>query len=420
MIGGAQKKCIFPLKRIELVDRCYLNKVSVFPNGMGIRVPKLAIYLVLLLATAGCGDPFSKLEKLSDVEVSSEAPQADLVSSTEVPLSAESVPSIAALPDETTKDDPPRRGILGFLRRSADNATSQSDAEAPTEDAAQPEDDASIAKAESAEQSEGQNAEVASLPVKQNDAETASEETPKRGGLFGALFSRSKSKAETPQETAALPAVLKEKDEEETLPDPVALAVVVPQEDVKKKRSGLFGGALKRSAPAKVKPGAPDYQQVGPGVTLPFGQLARLCGVSAAKLGKKVSKYPERGRGYTLYDSKPGSTTPRNFFITGFDDGCSRQFTASLALFGPPQMHELLRYGLPAKVQPYSETDAAYETLKRKLCGVSKGKPCGSKISKLGKTTVFVSVYEKFGSNQRWKNLLLHDGTVVASDIKHK
>ncbi len=45
-------------------------------------------------------------------------------------------------------------------------------------------------------------------------------------------------------------------------------------------------------------------------------------------------------------------------------------------------------------------------------------KPCGSKVSKLDRSTVFVSIYERFGSNPHWSNLLLHDGKVLAQDKK--
>ncbi len=87
-------------------------------------------------------------------------------------------------------------------------------------------------------------------------------------------------------------------------------------------------------------------------------------------------------------------------------------------MFGSPETHEQLRYGLPSKVQPYSTTDAAYETLKSRICRVGKGKPCGSAMSRLSRDTVFVSVYGTFGSNPVWKTILLHDGTVIETDIR--
>ena len=190
-------------------------------------------------------------------------------------------------------------------------------------------------------------------------------------------------------------------------------------------RRGLLGflsrkadAAKAQDAPAGLSEDAPDRTLVQPGTTLPYGVLARVCDLSPRDMGKRVARHPERGGGYALYDSAPGRSAPHSFFVTGFDDGCARQFTAAVAMFGAPQMHEMLRYGLPARVQPYSETDAAYEKIKSRVCGVGRGKPCGRAMSRLARNTVFVSVYERFGSNPRWKTVLLHDGQVVASDIR--
>jgi hypothetical protein len=181
---------------------------------------------------------------------------------------------------------------------------------------------------------------------------------------------------------------------------------------------GLFGGGGTGAGAGGPAPGAPDYAEVGPGVTLPFGQLARLCGTPDRALGQMVARYPERGRGYKLYDSNPGSNGQHNWFVTGFDDGCARQFSAALALFGSPEDYEVIRYGPAGATMPVSTTDGAYETLKSKVCGVRKGQACGSRIGRMAADTVFVSIYPNFGDNQQWKNLLLHDGTVLAADLK--
>lgn len=165
-------------------------------------------------------------------------------------------------------------------------------------------------------------------------------------------------------------------------------------------------------------PDDPDYRIVEMGTVLPYGTLARVCNVPDRKLGTQVERYPERRGTYALYDSQPSNTAPHTFYLTGFDDGCARQFTAALAIFGAPETHEQLRYGLPSQVQPYSSTDAAYETLKSQVCRVAKGKPCGSAMSRLSRDTVFVSVYETFGSNLFWKTILLHDGKVMETDIR--
>ena len=158
--------------------------------------------------------------------------------------------------------------------------------------------------------------------------------------------------------------------------------------------------------------------EIAYGARLPYGTIKRICGLTKRQMGKKIAQYPERRPVHVLYDSDPKSTEPRSFYLTGFGDGCARQFTAALAVFGSVGMHELLRYGLPAEVQPYSDTDKAYERLKRKVCGKPKRKPCGSKISLLEKDTVFLSVYERFEGNAQWINLLLHRGKMVAHDKK--
>jgi hypothetical protein len=158
--------------------------------------------------------------------------------------------------------------------------------------------------------------------------------------------------------------------------------------------------------------------EIPPGTSLPYGRVARVCGLAKRDLGKEIARYPEKSPRHRIYDSDPGNTSPHSFFITGFDDGCARQFTASLALFGPVAMHEQLRYGLPSDVQPYSDTDKAYEKLKSRVCGVPRQKPCGPKLARLDRNTVFVSIYERFGSNPNWTNLLLHKGKVMAQDKK--
>ncbi|SPF80022.1 hypothetical protein PRI8871_01824 [Pseudoprimorskyibacter insulae] len=302
---------------------------------------------------------------------------------TAVTAEADLVATPDAAPLVAAEDPAPKRGFLGFLKRQADDAKGEQVVEA-----------APVAVPAEADTT-AEKTVLASAAV--------AEAAPKP--RFS-LFKRRAAVAEAP--VADAPKVEA---------DPKAEPVQVAAAAAPKKGWGLFGKSSEAKTP---KAGAPDYREVGPGVVLPYGEMARLCGVPANKLGAKVAKYPERGSGYTLYDSAPNGTSLRNYYVTGFDDGCARQFTAALALFGPPQMHELLRYGLPAKVQPYSATDAAYETLKRQICKVAKGKPCGEKLDQVGRNTVFVSAYDKFEGSQRWHNILLHDGEVVAIDVKSK
>lgn len=178
------------------------------------------------------------------------------------------------------------------------------------------------------------------------------------------------------------------------------------------KRRGLFGGSFAGQSRSTAKSDIPF------GVTLPYGQVARICGVPKSKLGKRVEQFPEKRAKYALYDSQPGSTALRTFFLTGFDDGCARQFSAAVAVLASASLHEQLRYGLPAEVQPYSDTDKAYEDLKVRVCKVPRRKPCGSRIGRLENNTVFVSIYERFGGNAQWSNLLVYDGALLAQDKK--
>lgn len=175
------------------------------------------------------------------------------------------------------------------------------------------------------------------------------------------------------------------------------------------------GAPLLEIAPKSSKNGPPLAALSGP---VPFGKVVKNCSVRGKQLGKPVEKHPAKSPKYKLYDSNPGATGLRTFYVTGFADGCARQFTAALAVFGSVTLHEQIRYGLPAEIHPYSDTDKAYDKLKSKACGVPKRKPCGRKISRLERGTVFLSIYERFGGNARWNNVLLHNGRIAAQDRK--
>ncbi len=155
--------------------------------------------------------------------------------------------------------------------------------------------------------------------------------------------------------------------------------------------------------------------QVAPGQVLPYGEVATVCGLSDAALGTPVAT----ASGYAIYDSSPTVVTPRTQYIDGFPDGCARQFTAALALFGDVGTHEITRYQPSNAGIPYSETDVAYEEIKAQVCGVPSGQPCGAALNRLGRDTVFVTVYEAFGTNPSWAEILIHRGEVVAMDFKN-
>ncbi|MEP5376761.1 MAG: hypothetical protein ABJQ14_13430, partial [Hyphomicrobiales bacterium] len=151
---------------------------------------------------------------------------------------------------------------------------------------------------------------------------------------------------------------------------------------------------------------------------LQFGDVTKVCGVSKKTMGKVVDRFPEKGSGFKLYDSNPSSTTMRDHYVTGFKDGCARQFKASLALLGAPSVHEAMRYDPMVKSKPYSGTDLAYERIKTRVCGQGKGTPCSaSGVKKMEKNTAFITAYEGFGGSSH-AEMLLHKGKIVARNIE--
>lgn len=176
-----------------------------------------------------------------------------------------------------------------------------------------------------------------------------------------------------------------------------------------KPRRGLFGSRRSHQ---------PDTV-IEPGTVLPFGEIGVVCGVRGRDLGKQVDRFPPKGRGYRLYDSNPSSRLPRTQYLTGFKDGCARQFTASLVMMGSPVLHEKMRYDPGNKGLPVTEADKAYERIKQRICKVSKGQPCPEKyVSALEKGMAFVTLYERFGSNAIWEEILLYKGRVAGTSLR--
>lgn len=321
---------------------------------------RIAAILIVCSLVAGCAsDPLSGVPRLSETDVTDSDIQAALRSDADI------------VDDAGVAPEAQPTGFFGRLFRAGDGASQPAVAEAAGDV------DATIVESENADA-------TAEVP------QPASEPAPRRGLLGFLSRAAQTAQADDGTQLAAAP--------------PQTRSDAAPAVEIARARGP--------------KPDAPDYRIVPMGTALPYGVLARVCDVPDRQLGTRVERYPESRSVYALYDSQPGNTAPHTFYVTGFDDGCARQFTAALALFGSPETHEQLRYGLPSKVQPYSSTDAAYETLKSRVCRVGKGKPCGSSMSQLARTTAFVSVYETFGSNPEWKTILLHDGEVVETDIR--
>jgi len=186
-------------------------------------------------------------------------------------------------------------------------------------------------------------------------------------------------------------------------PEPTAQVDAQPQQ-TEQPTAAVFPATATSSA-------VPEVPQ---GTKLAYGDIARVCGMSRGDYGKRI----EKAAGYTLYDSDATTTAPRTFYLTGFPDGCARQFTAALALVSGPARHEEFRYGRPSDLYPYSDIDRAYERVKSRVCRVPRRKPCGSSIRKLERNTIFISTYERFTGNARWADILVHNGAVLAKGIK--
>lgn len=190
------------------------------------------------------------------------------------------------------------------------------------------------------------------------------------------------------------------------------------REEAEQPRGGIFGffrDNLGRSpGAADPAPSGPDGEVIPPGLQLAYGEIGTVCGLSARDLGTVV----ERQAGFTLHDSAAGSRDLRNFYVTGFRDGCARQFTGAMVLFGDPGMHETIRYSAGTSGIPYNRTDEAYEEIKAGICRAARGEPCGEAIDRLSRSMAFLTVYSRFGSSPQWAEILLYDNEVVAMDMK--
>lgn len=192
-------------------------------------------------------------------------------------------------------------------------------------------------------------------------------------------------------------------------PSPADTALMGDVTDQTDASSGDFFGAL--FAPTISTSTAPELGHSF-GEPVAYGEIARVCDAPRTP-GTKVASVG----GFTIFDSNPGSTQLRPHYITGFDDRCARQFSSALTLTGDVGTHEVVRY-LPSNKATFNKTDAAYEAIKSRFCRVGQGKPCGSRLDALARTTTFITAYETFGSRPRWVEILLHDGDMAAIDFK--
>ncbi|MEM1235089.1 MAG: hypothetical protein AAGH70_13285 [Pseudomonadota bacterium] len=225
----------------------------------------------------------------------------------------------------------------------------------------------------------------------------ASPEELARPGLFSGLFGGGEAPAANA--APAPPEVTEAGLPEAAAPEPLP-------------RRGLFAGMLNRSRAPAPDPGAD-------GIDLRYGMVVPVCGTPRRALGQEVARFPERGSGYRLYDSNPGTIALRPHYITGFDDGCPRKFLAALAVFGGIGAYETTRYRDGRNSTTVTETDTRYKAIRARACGAPVGRACPPRqFARLARSAVFVSVYERFGTSPTWADMLIHDGRVVAKDFK--
>ena len=225
---------------------------------------------------------------------------------------------------------------------------------------------------------------------------------PRRGGLIGLL-------------RRAIPAPGGNSDPASGTEEP-ATPVVLAALDGSAAETPAAASGFSLFSRASAPRTGPDARDVPYGTVLPFGEVARVCEARRKPIGRKIESATVRR--YKLYDSDPGSLAPRTFYITGFKDDCPRQLTAINVLFGAASFYELLHYGPGGGHMAYGETDRAYEKVKGRVCGVRKGRPCGSKIGQLEKSTFFVNSYLHHAGTGQWAEMLIHDGAILAAALK--
>ncbi len=81
-----------------------------------------------------------------------------------------------------------------------------------------------------------------------------------------------------------------------------------------------------------------DVRDMAFGAAQHFGEVARVCDAKGRDLGQQVNE--TAAKGYRLYDSKPGTSGARSYYITGFADGCPRQLTAANVLLADASHYE--------------------------------------------------------------------------------
>ncbi|SFJ31939.1 hypothetical protein [Celeribacter neptunius] len=330
----------------------------------------------------------------------------------------------AAQAEEAAESAPPKKGLFAFLSPKADPSPLKDTGIEVVEGTSSEHAMTALAPEAAAREVEVATAETA--PEAGIEADTAEVHQAGLGGLFGFLKPKAKEKAREEVQLAALPV---EADEADAAADSFVVrpethgvspeVAAKPEPDAAPQtRKPLFG--FLKAGPGKSGSGkSGPVSTVARGEVLPFGEVGILCDAKKRDMGTEVDQFPHQGRAaWQLYDTAPDSAEPRTQFITGFADGCARQVTAALIMFGEAGLHEVLRYS-EGNDASWSEADERYEKIKRKACGVGRKTRCpAEKLGGLESQLAFVSVYPRFGAEHGWLELLLHDGAVMSEEIR--
>ena len=347
---------------------------------------------------------------------------------------------LATVDVDTSAVEAPRRGFFGRLFGKSDETAKPEEAAAP--DAA---DDAAQAVETAAENV----TDPVDTPTEEAAADPSAEpaKDEKRGGLFG-LFKKRKDpipEASGAAVAAAVESVNPAEGKASEGGDEISAQEAAALGEPEKPRRGLFGLFGKREDkpapettdentivasidPDTITDAEPPLTrrqkraaktEIPIGTVLPYGQVGVACNVRGRKLGKEVDQFNQRGKDFKLYDTSPNSIKSRTFFLTGFKDGCARQFTGAMASLGSPVLHERMRLDSYNKSLAYTETDRAYDKIRKRLCKTSGKTLCPQeRVDALEAETAYVTVYEQFGANLHWAEILLHKGKLVATSIR--
>ena len=394
-------------------------------------MPRVVLVLPLLLAA--CLSPAREAPTPAPADpapqVVSEAPGE--IADVAAPPDAIDVAVSAAIEEENARAN--RKGVLRRLFGKKSDA--------PEADPIQPISAVEVAEGEVAPS--GETSDTPTTPVIEPAVQTALTEAPDEPERrFLGLFRR----APKPDDKAGNDS---KKARQAPEPRPAEILMTeVPEEadpldeDLPELRTARVGGGLlglfRRGDKAARVPDTPDLPDDPGGVAgvdgpvggdptrqtsfIPnFGAVQQVCGQKRSTFGKEVLRWPETGRkAYRIYDTKPGSDGVRDYYITGFTDKCPRRFRATIVFFGAPSVYETVRFD-PAnrKIKP-TATDAAYDKLKRKICGAGPRKPCGAKIDRMDRSTVFITAYDSFGNSTRWAEFLLYEGELMEVALKSR